>query len=67
MNVGEGLRMFHRNTGQPVYDSRGEPITLPAGGAGMTATVTEVIGPTVVNLTAVDAAGKEFHEERRYQ
>jgi len=62
MIVGDRLLMFHRNNGQPVRDSDGMPITVPASGVPMQATVTEVINEDTVNLTAVDVTGKTFHE-----
>jgi hypothetical protein len=61
--VGDSLRMFHRNNGQPVRDSDGLLIIVPASGVGMAATVTEVINEDTVNLTAKDATGKTFREE----
>ena len=62
MIVGDSLRMFHRNNGQPVRDSDGMPITVPASDIGMPGTVTEVINDNTVNLTATDTTGKTFHE-----
>jgi hypothetical protein len=66
MNVGDALQFFHRSDGQPVFDSNGMPIRVPAEGVPMQALVTEVIDASTVNLTAVDVDGKEFVEERVY-
>jgi hypothetical protein len=63
MIVGDSLRMYHRNTGQPVHDSHGLPIRVPASGVGMPATVVEVINDNTVNLTATDLDGTTFHED----
>jgi hypothetical protein len=60
MNVGDPLLMFHRNSGQPVRDSDGMPITVNP--AGMTAVVSAVIGDDTVHLTAKDAEGRTFVE-----
>jgi hypothetical protein len=63
MIVGDALRMFHRNNGQPVRDSFGTLITVPASGVGMPAMVTGVISDDTVNVEATDMTGKEFFEE----
>jgi hypothetical protein len=66
MNVGDTLQFYHRSDGQPVHDANGLLIRVPPDGVPMVATVTEVIDGTTVNLTATDADGVLFHEERVY-
>lgn len=66
MNVGDPLQFFHRSNGQPVYDSLGESIRVPAEGTPMAATVTAVVNMDTVHLTATDLDGKVFSEEYVY-
>jgi hypothetical protein len=66
VNIGDPLQFFHRSNGQPVFDSLGVPIRVPPDGTGMAATITAVINPDTVHLTALDADAKPFTEEYVY-
>jgi hypothetical protein len=66
VNVGDPLQFFHRSNGQPVYDSDGAPMTVPAEGVPMVAVITAVRNVDTVDLKVTDAAGQERREEYVY-
>lgn len=67
MRIGDEVRLFQRNNGQPVFSNGdGKLLKLPAPGASMVGVITRFTQDWHVDLDCVDADGQAFKEEGVY-